>query len=79
MLKIPNYPLNKSASIQSPQFNPGDKPMAMLAIIGQEEEEVGDKRNEETHQKPCCQNFFFTINPYRFDSFNSSFNTLFCL
>ena len=47
MLKIPNYPLIKSVSIQSLQFNSGDKPMAMFAIVGQEEEEVGDKRNEE--------------------------------
>ncbi len=57
MLKIPNYPLNKSVSIQPPQFNPNDKPMAMFAIVGQEEEEVGDKRNEEYPSKTMPSKF----------------------
>jgi hypothetical protein len=57
MLKIPNYPLIKSASIQSLQFNSGNKPMAMFAIVGQEEEEVGDKRNEEYPSKTMPSKF----------------------
>jgi hypothetical protein len=43
MLKIPNYPFIKSASIQSLQFSSGNKPMARFAIVGQEEE-VGDEK-----------------------------------
>ena len=32
-----------------------------------------------THQRTCRQNFFFTSNPYRFDSFTGSLDALFCL